>query len=81
MQDSDHKFDLTKEKYLSIFEEKQDIEIDENKLRYMASKIAIRDFFGIPSSQYFSLSTEAKSKMLRDYYLKNLVIYFDQGKI
>ena len=59
---------------LSVFEQKQEIEIDGNKLKYMAN-------FGIPSSQYFLLSTEEKSKMLKIYYSKNLSAYFGDGKI
>ena len=46
------------EKFLPLVEQKQEIEIDENKLKHMISKISIWDFFGISQSQYFLLSVK-----------------------
>ena len=66
--------------FLSIFEKKEEVKIDEEKLPFMASKVDIWDFFGISQSQYLSLSTEEKSKILREYYKKLLIVYFCDGK-
>ena len=33
-------------KFLNILDQKQEIEIDENKLKYMTFKLAIWDYFG-----------------------------------
>ena len=40
--------------FLSIFEKKEEVKIDEEKLRFMASKVHIWDYFGISQSQYLS---------------------------
>ena len=69
------------ENLLSIFEKKAQEEcIDEQKLRYIASKIAIWDHFGIPQAHYLGLDTNKKSKMLNKYYKKLVPVYFGDGK-
>ena len=60
------------DKFLPLVEQKQEIEIDENKLKHMISKISIWDFFGLSQSQYFLLSVEKKLKCLRNI---TLIIY------
>ena len=54
--------------------------IDEQKLRYIDSKIAIWDLFGIPQAHYLGLDTNKKSKMLNEYYKKLVPVYFGDGK-
>ena len=66
---------------LSIFERKAQEEcIDEQKLQYLASKVAIWDHFGIPQAHYLALDTNEKSKMLNKYYKKLLPVYSGDGK-
>ena len=60
---------ITMEKFLALVEQKQEIEIDENKLKHMISIISIWDFFGISQSQYFLLSVKKKLKCLRNITL------------
>ena len=50
--------------------------IDEQKLRYLASRVAIWDHFCIPQAHYLALDTNEKSKMLSQYYKELLVVYF-----
>lgn len=61
---------------LSIFETKPQEEcvLEEQELRYLASKAAIWDHFGIPQAHYLALDTNEKSKMLNEYY-KNYYQY------
>ena len=66
---------------LNIFEKKAQEEcIDEQKLRYSASKIAIWDNFGIPQAHCLGLDTNEKLKMLNEYYKKLVPVYFWDGK-
>ena len=69
------------ENLLRIFEEKkaQEERIDEQKLRYLASKVAIWDHFGI-QAHYLALDTNEKSQMLNEYYKKLVPVYFGDGK-
>lgn len=55
---------------------KQEENIDEEKLRYFASKITILVFFGIPHWTYLAYSKEEKSSMFREYYQKFVLKYF-----
>ena len=73
------------EQYLNILEEKEPVSeepiIGEQKLCYIASKIFIWDFFGIPQANYLALDKNEKVRMFSDYY-KNLVFkYFGEKKI
>ena len=66
---------------MSSFEKKAQEEcIDEHKLRYPASKVAIWDHFSIPQAHYLALDTNEKSKMLYEYYKKLVPAYFKDGK-
>lgn len=70
------------EKFLALVEQKQEIEIDENKLKHMISKISIWDFFGISQCQYFLLSVKKKkTEMLKKYYTENVLVFYGDGKI
>ena len=68
------------EKLFSVFVKPQEEVIDEQKLRQLASKVAISDHFGIPQAHYLALDKNEKSKMLNEYYNKLLPIYFVDGK-
>ena len=59
-------------KLLSIFEKRQEEVIDKQKLRHLASKVAIWDNFGIPQSHNLALDKNEKSKMLNECYNKLL---------
>ena len=65
---------------LSIAETSQGIEIKEEKLRFMCSKVNIWDQFGMSRSQYISLSDDEKLKMLKGFYKALLPVYFSSGK-
>lgn len=52
-------------------EQKEKVRIDEEKLRFLVTKVDTWDHFGTTRSQYLSLSTDQKSKMLKEYYTKN----------
>ena len=66
--------------FLSIFEQKEEVKIDEEKLRFLATKVDIWDHFGITRSQKLSLDTDQKAKMLKEYYKKLVAVYFGEGK-
>ena len=69
------------ETLLDIFGKKpQEEVIDEQKLRYLASKVGILDHFGIPQAHYLALDTNEKSKMLSQYCKNLLPAYFGDGK-
>ena len=67
---------------LSIFEEKNAGEkvIDDQKLRYLASRVAIWYHFGISQAHYLTIDKNEKSKMLGKYYNKLVPVYFGDGK-
>ena len=66
---------------LSIFDKKvQEELIDEQKLRNLASKVAIWDYFCIPLDHYLALDTKGKWKILKEYYKKLVPLYFTDGK-
>ena len=50
--------------------------IDEQKLRFIASKVSIWDFFGIPQAHYLTLDKPEKSRMLGEYYSKLVPQHF-----
>ena len=54
--------------------------IDDQKLRYVASKVATWDHFGISQAHYLTLDKNEKSKMLVEYYNKLVPVYFGDGK-
>ena len=54
---------------------------DEEKLRFIASKISIWYFFGLPQANYLALSKGEKSRMCKDYYKKLVLKYFSDKNI
>lgn len=52
---------------LSIAEASHEIQIDEEKLRYICSKLNVCDDYGITKSQYVSLSNQEKLRMLKGF--------------
>ena len=68
------------ENLLRVFEKLKEEVIDGQKIRRLASKVAIWDHFGIPQPHYLALDKNEKSKMLNEYYNKLLPIYFWDGK-
>ena len=68
------------ENLLSAFEKPQEEVIDEQKLRCLASKVAIWDNFGISQAHYLALDKNEESKMLNEYYNKLLPFCFKDGK-
>ena len=67
---------------ISILEQKQQAPeeaIDEQKLRYIASPVAIWDYFGIHQANYLALDKNEKSRMFTEYY-GNLVLQYFGGK-
>ena len=64
------------ESLLSIIEKSEEIHIDEEKLRFIATKVAVWDYFGTTRSQYISLN----SKMLKGCYKNKMPLYFGDGK-
>ena len=65
---------------LSIAETSQEIEIDEQKLRFIWSKVNVWDHFGISRCQYVSLGNDEKLKMSKGFYNSLLSVYFSSGK-
>lgn len=65
---------------LRIVEKSQEIHIGEEKLRFVATKLNIWDHFGITRSQYVSLNSDEKSRMLQGYYKNLMPVYFGYGK-
>ena len=54
------------DRFLSILEEKQPVPekiVDEEKLRFIASKISIWNFFGLPQLNYLALSKDKKLRV------------------
>ena len=65
---------------LSIAETSQEIQIDEEKLRHICSRVNVWDHYGISRSQYVSLSDDEKLKMLKGLYKNLMPVYFGNGK-
>ena len=58
------------DKFLNILDQKQEIEIDENKLKYMTSKIAIWDFLGYQVLNISSYLLKKSRKCSKNTMLK-----------
>ena len=56
------------ENLLNIAESSQEIQIDEEKLRFTCSKVNIWEHFSISKSQYVSLNSDEKLKMVKGFY-------------
>ena len=64
---------------LSILEQRQQLLeecIDEQKPRFVASKVSFWDYFGIPQAHYLALDKTEKSRTLGEYYNKLVLQYF-----
>ena len=75
---------ITMGKYLTILEtlQQQQQEIfDEEKVKFINSKISIWDYFGNPQATYLSYTGEEKSKMFREYYNKLVDTYYGTGNL
>ena len=71
------------ERYLNILEvprQQQEETFDEEKIKFINSKISIWDFFGIPQATYLSYANEEKSRMFKEYYTKLVDKFCSQGK-
>ena len=71
------------DRFLSILKEKLPVSekiVDQEKLRFIASKISIWDFFGLPQSNYLTLSKDKKLRMFKDYYKKLVLKCFGDEK-
>ena len=71
------------ERYLNILEaprQQQEETFDEEKIKFINSKISIWDFFGIPQATYLSYANEEKSRMFKEYYTKLVDKFCGQGK-
>ena len=68
------------EKFLNISEapppQQQQGSFDEEKTRYISSKISMWDFFGIPQATYLNYPVEEESNMFREYYFKLCEKYY-----
>lgn len=65
---------------LSIAEASHEIQIDEEKLRYICSKLNVCDDYGITKSQYVSLSNQEKLRMLKGFKKFFFPVYFSNSK-
>ena len=71
------------ERYLNILEaprQQQEETFDEEKIRFINSKISIWDFFDAPQTTYLSYTNEEKSRMFKEYYSKLVNKSYGQGK-
>ena len=50
--------------------------VDEERLRFIASKISIWDFFGPPQTNDVALSKDEKSRMFKEHHKKLVLKYF-----
>ena len=69
------------EKYLNILEaprQQQEETVDEEKVRFINSKISTWDYFGVPQATYLGYTNEEKSRMLIEYYNKLVSRYYGQ---
>lgn len=70
------------DRFLNILEAPRPEEtFDEEKIRFINSKILIWDFFCILQANYLAYSNEEKSRMFRDYCQKLVNKYYGNGKI
>ena len=72
------------EKYLSILEasrQKPQETFDEEKVKFINSKISIWDYFSIPESTYLGYTGEQKSRMFKEYDNKLVDKYCGTGDL
>ena len=61
-------------------ESSQKVHIDEEKLKYITSKVNIWDHFGISRSHYVSFDNDEELKIVKRFYMDLLTVYFKGGK-
>ena len=66
---------------LIIVESSHEIQIDEEKLKFICSKVNICDHFKITKSKYVSLNYNEKMLMFKRFYHDLLPVYTSQGKL
>ena len=69
--------------FLNILKEPQpkpEETIDEQKLRHIASKISILDFYGILQATYLAYLKEKKTRMFKEYYNKSFSKFYGTSK-
>ena len=59
----------------------QEENFNEEKIRFINSKISVWDFFGIPQATYLAYSKEEKSRMFRENHQKLVNKYYGNGKL
>lgn len=68
------------ENLLNIVESSEEIQIEKEKLKFITRKVNIWDHFGISKSQFVSLNSDEKFKMIKRFYKSLLPSYFGDGK-
>ena len=69
--------------YLNILEarpQQQEETFDEEKGRFINSKMSIWDYFGVPQATYLGYMNEDKSRMFKEYYNKLVNRYYSPDK-
>ena len=72
------------ERYLNIVEapqQQQQETFDEEKIRFINSKISIWEFFSDLQATYLGYINKQKSRMFKEYYSKLVKKYYCQGKL
>ena len=75
---------VTMEKYLSILEasrQQPQETFDEEKVKFINSKISIWDYFSTPESTYLDYTGEQKSRMFKEYDNKLVDKYCGTGDL
>ena len=73
----------TMDRFLNIPEEPQqkpEKNIDDKKLRHLASKTSIWDFYGILLTDYLAFPEEEQIRMFKEYYNKSVSKFHGIGK-
>ena len=65
---------------LTTKESSQKVHIDEEKLKYITSKVNIWDHFGISMSHYVSFDNDEELNIVKRFYMDLLTVYFKGGK-
>ena len=70
------------DRFLNILEQPQPKpkeEFDEEKVKFISSKVTIWNFYGIPQATYLAYSNEEKVRMFGEYYKKLLDKYYNNA--
>ena len=68
------------ENLLNIVESSEEIQIEKEKLKFITRNVNIWDHFGISKSQFVSLNSDEKFKMIKRFYKSLLPSLFGDGK-